>query len=106
MISNRSRVPTNRIPTHPGEMLAEEFMKPLNLTQRAFAKHLGISTVRLNQIVRGKRGVTADTAWRLSQALGTSPDFWLNLQTAFDLATTRPRKKIQPLPELVATTQH
>ena len=70
-------IPENRIPTHPGEILLEEFLKPMDLTQVALAKHLGIPTQRVNEIVRGKRGITPDTAWLLSQAFGTTPQFWL-----------------------------
>lgn len=90
-------VPTNRIPTHPGDVLVEEFLKPLGVTQVAFADHLGVSVQRINEIVRGKRGVTAETAWMFSQALATSPQFWLNLQTAHDLARQRPRKRVARL---------
>jgi antitoxin HigA-1 len=86
-------LPTNRIPTHPGEILIEEFLKPMGLTQMALADHLSVSVQRVNELVRGKRGVTADTAWLLSEALGTTPQFWLNLQAAHDLAKQRPRKR-------------
>ena len=79
-------VPTHRTPTHPGEMLLEEFIKPLGITQSDFADQIGISRVRLNEIIRGRRGVTADTALRLAKALGTSALFWLNGQAAYDLA--------------------
>jgi addiction module HigA family antidote len=74
-----------RPPTHPGEVLLEEFLVPLGLTQREAARRMGVSTNRLNELVREKRGVTAETALRLAQLLGTSPEFWLNLQMAFDL---------------------
>ncbi len=66
-------IPGNRIPTHPGEILLEEFLKPIELTQVAFAKHLGIPTQRINEIIRGKRGITSETAWLFSQALDTTP---------------------------------
>ncbi|HOA13456.1 MAG TPA: HigA family addiction module antitoxin [Myxococcota bacterium] len=89
--------PSNRIPTHPGVILATDFLKPLGITQMAFAAHLGIPIQRLNELIRGKRGVTPDTAWLLSQALGTTPDFWMNLQAAHDLAACRPVRKIKPL---------
>lgn len=79
-------IPTNRVPTHPGEMLLEEFIKPLGMTQSDFADRIGISRVRLSEIVRGRRGITADTALRLAKALGTSALFWLNGQAAHDLA--------------------
>ena len=74
-----------RPPTHPGEMLRSEFLEPLALSQTEAARRMGISTNRLNELVRGKRGVTASTALRLAELLGTSPEFWLNLQTAWDL---------------------
>ena len=74
-----------RPPTHPGEVLREEFLVPLGLSQKEAARRMRISTNRLNELVRGKRGVTADTALRLAQLLGTSPEFWLNLQMTFDL---------------------
>jgi addiction module HigA family antidote len=74
-----------RPPTHPGEVLLEEFLVPLGLSQAEAARRMGVSTNRLNELVRGKRGVTAETALRLSQLLGTSPEFWLNLQMMFDL---------------------
>jgi addiction module HigA family antidote len=74
-----------RPPTHPGEILLEEFLGPLGLSQAEAARRMGVSTNRLNELVRGKRGVTAETALRLGQLLGTSPEFWLNLQMMFDL---------------------
>ena len=86
-------VPENRIPTHPGEILLEEFLIPLGLTQVALAKHLGIPVQRINEIVRGKRGITAETAWMLSQAFGTTPEFWLNLQTNYELARSKPKEE-------------
>src|SRR5438552_19063785 len=79
------RLPTNRPPTHPGEMLLEEFLKPLGISQSAFAVRLGISFPRLNEVIRGKRSVTPDTALRLAQVLGMSADFWLGLQQDWDL---------------------
>jgi addiction module HigA family antidote len=63
----------------------EEFLKPLGLTQVALAEHLGVPVQRINEIVRGKRGVTPETAWLLAGAFGTTPDFWINLQTVHDL---------------------
>jgi addiction module HigA family antidote len=74
-----------RSPTHPGEMLLEEFLKPLGITQADAARRMRISSNRLNELIRRKRGVTAGTALRLADLLGTSPEFWLNLQTAWDL---------------------
>ena len=79
------RLPTNRPPTHPGTMLLEEFLKPLGISQSAFAMRLGISFPRLNEIIRGKRGITSDTALRLAHVLGMSADFWLGLQQDWEL---------------------
>jgi antitoxin HigA-1 len=74
-----------RAPTHPGEILFEEFLKPLGLSQAEAARSMEISLNRLNELVRGKRGVTAETALRLALLLGTAPEFWLNLQMTHDL---------------------
>ena len=90
-------LPEQRIPTHPGEILAEEFLKPLKLTQVALADHIGVPVQRVNEIVRGKRGITAETAWLLSGTFATAPDFWINLQTSYDLATRRPDRQVEPL---------
>jgi addiction module HigA family antidote len=76
-------------PPHPGEMLLEEFLRPKGITQVEAARHLRISTTRLNEVVRGKRGITADTAWRLGDWLGTGPDVWMNLQSKWDLWQAR-----------------
>lgn len=78
-------IPKHRPPTHAGEILLEEFLKPLQLTQVQTAEKMGISLNRLNELIRGKRGVTADTALRLAKLLKTTPEFWLNLQNAHDL---------------------
>jgi addiction module HigA family antidote len=90
-------IPAKRIPTHPGEILEEEFLKPLGISQVAFAAHLSVPVQRVNELVRGKRGITPETAWLLSQALNTTPEFWLNLQMTFDLAQNRPRREIRAL---------
>jgi antitoxin HigA-1 len=87
-------IPKHRIPTHPGLILLEEFLRPLDVSQVRFARHLGIPLQRVNQVVRGKRGVTAETAWLFAQALGTSPEFWMNLQTGHDLAARRPVRRV------------
>ena len=79
------RLPAQRPPTHPGETLLEEFLKPLGISQSAFAVRLEISFPRLNEIIRGKRSVTPDTALRLAHVLGMSADFWLGLQQDWDL---------------------
>ena len=79
------RLPRNRPPTHPGEMLFEEFLKPLDMSQAEFARRLRVSYPRLNEIIKGRRSVTPDTALRLSRVLGMSADFWLGLQQDWDL---------------------
>jgi len=94
-------LPENRIPTHPGEILLEEFLKPMGITQVAFAKHINVPLQRINEIIRGKRGVTSETAWLLSQARGTTPELWANLQRNYDLAKSRPQVKIPKLEEVV-----
>jgi addiction module HigA family antidote len=88
-----SRLPKE--PNHPGEMLLEEFLKPMGLTQSAFAEHIGVSFKRVNEIVNGRRAVTPETAWLFSQALGTTPQFWMNLQTTYDLVHGRPERKVE-----------
>lgn len=90
-------LPRRRTPTHPGEILREEFLKPLGITQVALAEHLGIPVQRVNELIRGKRGVTPETAWLLAGAFGTTPEFWLNLQTNHDLARARPTRKVHQL---------
>ena len=90
-------LPRNRIPTHPGEILLEDFLKPLSVSQVGLAEHLDIPVQRINELVRGKRGVTSETAWLLAGALGTTPEFWINLQSNHDLARNRPKKKIRQL---------
>ncbi len=87
-------LPRNRLPTHPGDILLEEFLRPLGLSQVELADHIEVPVQRVNELVRGKRGVTPDTAWLLSQALGTTPEFWSNLQASYDLASKRPRRTI------------
>ncbi|MCK5797721.1 MAG: HigA family addiction module antidote protein [Deltaproteobacteria bacterium] len=93
-------IPENRTPTHPGVVLSEEFLKPLGLSQVALAAHLGVPTQRINELIRGKRGVTPETAWLLSKALSTTPEFWVHLQTTYDLARSRPDREIEPLREV------
>lgn len=72
-------------PIHPGEVLLEDFMKPLGLSQYRLAKDIGVPALRISQIVNGKRAITADTAMRLARYFGTSPDVWLRLQARYDL---------------------
>jgi len=79
------RIPTHRPPTHPGEMLLEEFLNPLGLTQRELAVAIHVPYQRINEIINGRRGMTPSTALRLSRFFKTSPDFWMNLQLRWDL---------------------
>ncbi|MCY4046983.1 MAG: HigA family addiction module antitoxin [Candidatus Dadabacteria bacterium] len=76
-------------PIHPGEVLLEEFLKPMNISQYRLAKSISVSSRRINEIVHGTRSVSANTALRLSKYFGTSPEFWLNLQLRCDLETER-----------------
>ena len=80
-----TRLPSNRPPTHPGEMLLEEFLRPLGMTQVELAEKIHVSYPRVNEIVNGKRGITPDTALRLAALFGTTPEFWLNGQRNWDL---------------------
>lgn len=80
-------------PIHPGEMLREEFLAPSGTSQRAFAKQLGWTVAKLNELINGKRGVTADSALDLAAALGTSPELWLNLQMHFDLKRAEMKRR-------------
>ena len=79
------RIPSHRAPTHPGEMLLEEFLNPMELTQRDLANSIHVPYQRINEIINGRRGVTPSTALRLSKFFGVSPDFWMNLQLRWDL---------------------
>jgi addiction module HigA family antidote len=85
------REPAN--PFHPGEMLLEEFLIPLTLTQTAFADQLGWTKARLNELIKGKRGISADSALDLADALGTSPKLWMNLQATYDLAQAKLKRE-------------
>lgn len=84
-VNQRVRVPTHRAPTHPGEMLREEFLVPMGITQQALADAIHVPYQRVNEIVRRRRGVTVSTALRLARFFGTSADYWLNLQLRWDL---------------------
>jgi addiction module HigA family antidote len=83
--------PTTIDPIHPGEILLEEFLNPLELSQYRLAKEISVPARRINEIVHGKRGISADTALRLSRFFGTSERFWLNLQVRYDLETEKER---------------
>jgi len=79
------RIPTNRTPTHPGEMLLEEFLNPMGLTQREVADAIHVPYQRINDIVNGRRGITPSTALRLAKYFNMSPDFWMNVQLRWDI---------------------
>ena len=99
------RIPTDGPPTNPGEMLLEEFLKPLGMTQADLAEKIGVSYPRINELVRGKRGVTPDTALRLEKLFGMEAQIWLNLQLAWDLyhaAHSPAAKKIRKIKRLPA----
>ena len=83
------RIPTHRSPTHPGEMLLEEFLTPMGLTQRELAEAIQVPYQRINEIINGRRGVTPSTELRLAKFFGMSADFWLNLQLRWDLYHTQ-----------------
>jgi addiction module HigA family antidote len=96
------RIPANRTPTHPGEMLLEEFLKPMTLTQQDLARSIHVPYQRVNELVHGRRGITPSTALRLSKYFGTTAGFWMNLQLRWDLARTERMeaetlKKIHPV---------
>jgi antitoxin HigA-1 len=90
-------------PLHPGEVLLEEFLKPLGVSQTRLALNMHVAPQKINEIVRGRRSITADTALRLSLALGTTPEFWLGLQNDYDLESTldalgdRLKKEVSPV---------
>lgn len=87
------RIPTDREPTHPGEMLREEFLKPLEITQKELADSIKVPYQRINEIVGGRRGVTPATALRLAKYFGMSAGFWMNLQMRFDLYSAQKKEK-------------
>lgn len=83
-------------PTHPGKILLEDFLEPLGMSQNALAKAIGVPAPRVNDIVRGRRGISADTALRLAKFIdGSSPEFWLNLQSRYELRTAQLRKDLE-----------
>ena len=94
------RLPSARPPTHPGEMLLEEFLKPLGVSQSACAIRLGVSFPLVNEIIRGRRSVTPDTALRLERVVGMSADFWLGLQQDWDLGHAMRSDKAAAIAEL------
>ena len=84
--------PTN--PFHPGEILLEEFLQPASITQTAFAERLGWTRARLNELIKGKRGITAESALDLAEVLGTSAKLWMNLQATYDLDRAMKRRAV------------
>jgi addiction module HigA family antidote len=88
-----------RVRTHPGEILAKEYLEPMGMSARTLAEKIGVPPNRISDIVRGRRGVTADTALRLARYFGTDPRFWLNLQTAHDLSVAEAEMDYSKLPE-------
>ena len=102
------RIPTHRPPTHPGEMLLEEFLKPMGITQKELSNSIHVPYQRINEVINQKRGITPSTALRLSKYLGVSEDFWLNIQLRWDLYKARKKettelKSIHPYKPI---TQH
>ncbi|MFZ5921636.1 MAG: HigA family addiction module antitoxin, partial [Chloroflexota bacterium] len=98
--------PTNRIPTHPGEMLLEEFLNPMGISQKDLADNIEVPYQRINEIVNGRRGITPSTALRLAKFFDMSADFWMNLQLRWDLyfaqqAENKVLDRIQPYSTLV-----
>lgn len=93
------RVPSHRAPTHPGEMLREEFLKPMGLSQRELAKAIRVPYQRVNGVVNGRRGITPSTALRLARYFGNSEGFWMNLQLRWDLYKAR-REEARALREI------
>ena len=89
-------LPTNRIATHPGEVLLQEFLQPMRLSQANLARALRVSTNRMNELIRGKRGITPETALLLAGYFGNTAEFWMNLQTAHDLTLARREMRKRP----------
>ncbi|MFZ7113387.1 MAG: HigA family addiction module antitoxin [Desulfatiglandales bacterium] len=105
-----ARVPTDRVPAHPGEVLREEFLMPMGITQHYLANAIHVPFQRVNELVNGKRGVTPSTSLRLSKFFGVSDDFWMNLQVRWDLHRVRKKEqtilaKIKPVQTHVAGNQ-
>jgi len=90
-------LPEKRITTHPGHVLLLDFLEPIEIYQPELARHLGVPVQRINELVKGKRGITPETAWLLLKALGKTPEFWMNLKVAYELSSTQPPKGIKHL---------
>jgi antitoxin HigA-1 len=93
-----SMLPLHRVSTHPGQILLKEFLKPLGLTQVRLAKEINIPINRVNELIRGKRGITPETALLLAEYFNNSAEFWMNLQTTYDLTRVRAEQRKQPVP--------
>ena len=105
------RIPKHRKPTHPGEMLLEEFLHPMGVTQRQLADAIHVPYQRVNEVVNGRRGITASTALRLAKFFGVSSDFWMNLQLRWDIYFAQQEeetelKVIRPFAPKQANTHH
>src|SRR3972149_2956278 len=106
------RIPTSGPPTHPGEMLLKEFLKPICMSQTELAAKIGVSYPRINQLIHGKRGISPDTALRLEQLFGMEAQFWLNLQLTWDLyhlihsSAAKRIRRIKRLPGLGPVGSH
>ena len=90
-------LPSHQIAIHPGVILQEEFLEPMGHNPQALAKHIGFSEQTIEEIIGGKRGIMPETPWLLAQSLGTTPEFWLNLQANYDLSANRPHSQIARL---------
>ena len=89
--------PRNRTSSHPGIILWKEFLEPSKITQTLFAKHIGLSIQTINEIIKGKRNITPESAWLFSKAFNTTPEFWMNLQMNYDLTVRKPVEKLKSL---------
>jgi len=96
-------LPSHRLATHPGKILLQEFLEPMNLTQAHLSRSLGIPLNRVNELIRGKRGITPETALLLAGYFRNSAEFWMNLQTAHDLTVARHEMRIRPVAARRAT---
>ena len=101
------KIPTHREPTHPGEMLLEEFLKPMEISQYRLAKSTKLPQTRIAEIVKGRRSITAETALRFARFFNTSPQFWMNLQSEFELRIARRKlqKKVEREVEPIGTRE-
>ncbi len=105
------RIPTHRPPTHPGEMLLEEFLRPMGITQKELSESIHVPYQRINEVINQKRGITPSTALRLAKYFGVSEDFWLNIQLRWDLFKARGKetaelKRIRPYKSEIQSLTH